>query len=137
MLMQVMSLAADHIIKVWDLRTQGCLQTIAPSDWPVAEDAHPSALMYDGGRKRLISIKHRPAAWPHKCVSDQSSAHQSPLVGALLNTTFDVVSPMPLLLILPSLCGEMFPLLLDTGFAMNGSLTNSIVSSHKAPSGSQ
>ena len=89
--LQVLSLAADHVIKVGDLRTQSCLQTIAPQDWATPEDAHPSAMVYDGNRKRMVSIKHRPAAWPHKCISDQSSAHQSPLVAALLNTTFDVV----------------------------------------------
>ena len=90
-LAQVLSLAADHILKVWDLRTQGCLQTISPQDWPTPEDAQPTAMMYDSNRRRMVSIKHRPAAWPHKCVSDQSSAHQSALVGALVNTTFDVV----------------------------------------------
>lgn len=90
---QVVSLAADHVIKVWDLRTQGCLQTIAPVNWSHPEDAHPTALLYDAPRKRLACIKHRPAAWPQKCVSDQSSAHQSPLVAALSNSTFDVVRP--------------------------------------------
>lgn len=95
--MQVLSMAADHVIKVWDLRTQGCLQTIAPADWVAPEDANPTAMSYDVTRKRMVSIKHKPAIWQHKCISDQSSAHQAALVGALVNTTFDVVSEFVLL----------------------------------------
>ncbi|KAK9807406.1 hypothetical protein WJX73_001378 [Symbiochloris irregularis] len=89
---QVMSLSSDSVIKVWDLRTQGCLQTISPLDWGQPEDANPTAICFDSGKKRLVSIKHRPAVWSQKCISDLSSSHETPLVGALVNASFDMVA---------------------------------------------
>lgn len=87
-----MSLSSDSVVKIWDLRTQGCLQTISPLDWSQPEDANPTAMSFDSARKRLVSIKHRPAVWIQKCVSDLSSSHETPLVGALVNSAFDMVS---------------------------------------------
>lgn len=52
---QLVSLAADKVVKVWDLRNQKCLQTISPKDWTSAEDARPSCLAYDSERQRLVS----------------------------------------------------------------------------------
>lgn len=40
-------MAADNVVKVWDLRNHRCVQTITDADWPSQEDAHPSAMMYD------------------------------------------------------------------------------------------
>lgn len=40
-------MAADNVVKVWDLRNHRCVQTIIDADWPSQEDAHPSAMMYD------------------------------------------------------------------------------------------
>ena len=48
---QVISLGADSVIKVHDLRTNLCLQTIAAHDWPAAADAKPAALLYDARRR--------------------------------------------------------------------------------------
>ena len=47
---QVVSMAADNVIKVWDLRNHRCIQTITDLDWPSQDDAHPSVMMYDHGR---------------------------------------------------------------------------------------
>lgn len=44
---QVISMAADNVVKVWDLRNHRCVQTIIDADWPSQEDAHPTAMMYD------------------------------------------------------------------------------------------
>ncbi len=49
--MQVISLGADSVIKVHDLRTNRCLQTIAAYDWPSPADAKPAALLYDARRR--------------------------------------------------------------------------------------
>lgn len=43
-------MAADNVIKVWDLRNHRCIQTITDLDWPSQEDAHPSVMMYDTAR---------------------------------------------------------------------------------------
>lgn len=47
---QVVSMAADNVIKVWDLRNHRCIQTITDLDWPSQEDAHPCVMMYDPAR---------------------------------------------------------------------------------------
>ena len=47
---QVVSMAADNVIKVWDLRNHRCIQTVTDLDWPSQEDAHPSVMMYDTAR---------------------------------------------------------------------------------------
>ena len=47
---QVISMAADNVVKVWDLRNHRCVQTITDADWPSQEDAHPTAMMYDPGK---------------------------------------------------------------------------------------
>ncbi len=39
------------MIKVHDLRTNRCLQTIAAYDWPSPADAKPAALLYDARRR--------------------------------------------------------------------------------------
>jgi len=51
-------MAADNVIKVWDLRNHRCIQTIADVDWPSQEDAHPSAMMYDPARCAVLLPSH-------------------------------------------------------------------------------
>ena len=48
----MISLGADSVIKIHDLRTNRCLQTIAAHDWLAAADAKPAALLYDARRRR-------------------------------------------------------------------------------------
>jgi hypothetical protein len=60
---QVISLDADSVIKVHDLRTNRCLQTIAGHDWPAAADAKPAALVYDARRRcDALRLSHVPKA---------------------------------------------------------------------------
>lgn len=51
-------MAADNVIKVWDLRNHRCIQTIADVDWPSQEDAHPSVMIYDPARSALAPMGH-------------------------------------------------------------------------------
>ena len=51
-------MAADNVIKVWDLRNHRCIQTITDVDWPSQEDAHPSAMMYDPARSAVLLPSH-------------------------------------------------------------------------------
>jgi hypothetical protein len=89
-----MSLAADKVIKLWDLRNQRCLQTIVAADWPLKEDAAPNCALYDGVRHRLVTAGLRPAVWQHACASDDMGGHREPLVAALFNSAFHVVAPL-------------------------------------------
>lgn len=63
-----MSLAADKVIKIWDLRNHRCVQTITEHEWHTIEDVRPATIMYDTYRHRLVTAVHRPAVWPHMCV---------------------------------------------------------------------
>lgn len=47
-------MAADNVIKVWDLRNHRCIQTITDLDWPSQEDAHPCVMMYDTARSASL-----------------------------------------------------------------------------------
>ena len=51
-------MAADNVIKVWDLRNHRCMQTITDVDWPSQEDAHPSTMMYDPARSATTTHLH-------------------------------------------------------------------------------
>ncbi len=72
---QVVSMAADNVIKVWDLRNHRCIQTITDVDWPSQEDAHPSAMMYDPARSAVLLPSHiykkLPCKWARLACSAQ------------------------------------------------------------------
>lgn len=88
---QVFTLAMDKVIKVWDLRTHRCLQTICDEDWPNTMDAKPHCIMYDNTRRRLVSACQKPYAWVHKLVTQDRTGHMEPVRGALYNKTFCVL----------------------------------------------
>lgn len=46
---QVLSLATDGVLRVWDLQTHRCLQTLEPLR------VRPTAMLYDAERKQLIA----------------------------------------------------------------------------------
>lgn len=87
----VFTLGVDSVIKVWDLRTHRCLQTIGTDDWVKPGENRPTALVYDGVQRRLVTALTRPYVWPHKIVSQDRTGHQDPIRGALYNPTFHVV----------------------------------------------
>lgn len=72
---QVVSMAADNVIKVWDLRNHRCIQTIADVDWPSQEDAHPSAMMYDPARCAVLLPSHIYKKLPYTWARLACSAH--------------------------------------------------------------
>lgn len=60
---QVVSMAADNVIKVWDLRNHRCIQTITDLDWPSLEDAHPCVMMYDTARSASLFCLPSNVSW--------------------------------------------------------------------------
>jgi WD40 repeat protein len=76
---QVFTLAADRVIKVWDLRTHRCLQTLAEDDWARKDTSAPNCIVYDGSRRRLVSAQHHPYIWHHKMTSLDRTGHREPL----------------------------------------------------------
>lgn len=87
---QLISLSTDHVVKLWDLRTNKCVQTLAEDDWPKGEE-QPVAMAYDAGRKRLITAGKKPYLWEHKLVMRDASGHRGPCVKAMYNSAFFVV----------------------------------------------
>ncbi|KAL4420053.1 hypothetical protein ABPG77_007492 [Micractinium sp. CCAP 211/92] len=87
---QVITLAEDHTVRVWDLRNHKCVQTIGRTDWLRPEDGKPSAMAYDTSRRRLVCASHRLVAWSHRRV-EVERRHDARLVAALYNQTFSVV----------------------------------------------
>jgi WD40 repeat protein len=88
---QLISLSSDHIIKLWDLRTNKCVQTVAEDDWIKPDEAQPNAMAYDGTRKRLITGVKRPYLWEHKLAMRDASGHRGVCVKAIYNANFFVV----------------------------------------------
>jgi len=89
----VFTLSLDKVIKVWDLRTHRCLQTITQDDWKKTEDTEskPHSLMYDSFHKRVITAVNKPHAWIHKLVAQDRTGHMEPVRGCLYNSTFHVI----------------------------------------------
>ncbi|KAF5835754.1 WD40-repeat-containing domain protein [Dunaliella salina] len=89
----VFTLSLDKVIKVWDLRTHRCLQTITQDDWKKTEDTEskPHSLMYDSFHRRVITAVNKPHAWIHKLVAQDRTGHMEPVRGCLYNSTFHVI----------------------------------------------
>ncbi|KAL4440619.1 hypothetical protein ABPG75_003620 [Micractinium tetrahymenae] len=87
---QVITLAEDHTVRVWDLRNHKCVQTISRTDWLRPEDSKPTDMAYDTSRRRLVCASHRPVAWSHRRIEVERQ-HDARLVSALYNQTFSVV----------------------------------------------
>ena len=90
-MLQVVSLATDLVIKVWDLKGQRCVQTVEAKDWPEAQDAKPGSIWFDGAAGRLLTAALRPVAWSRELGPGGVAGHTSRVVAALYNSTFDLV----------------------------------------------
>ena len=84
-------MSTDHVIKAWDLRTNKCIQTITADDWPRSDDSEPVAMVFDEGRKRLVTGGRRPFFWEQKLTAMDKSGHRSAVVKAIYNSSFFVV----------------------------------------------
>ena len=91
--LQVISMSSDSIIKLWDLRNNRCMQTIAEKAWPHPSHAHPAAMLYEPRRRRVVTIEHQPMYWKHMCCADDQQGHSQPLVAVLYSPEFHLVRP--------------------------------------------
>ncbi len=57
----------------------------------------------------MVTAFHRLAVWPHMCVSDDNAGHEEPLVAALYNNTFQVVTPSSLSTAVIPVTGILMP----------------------------
>ncbi|KAG2439805.1 hypothetical protein HYH02_010440 [Chlamydomonas schloesseri] len=87
----VFTLAADKVIKVWDLRNHKCLQTLTEDDWRRHEESKPNCLYYDAAHRRCLTAVNKPYVWVHKMVAQDRTGHMEPVKAALYNSVFGVV----------------------------------------------
>jgi hypothetical protein len=87
-------MAADRVIKVWDIKAQRCIQTIEAKDFPDSHDSKPNAIWFDAAARQLLTAASRPISWTQSAGSTAALGHSAPLVAALSNATFDLV-PFP------------------------------------------
>eukprot|EP00741_Cyanophora_paradoxa_P024882 tig00000317_g24023.t1 len=101
---QVISLDLDDVVKVWDIRTGNCIQTIDgesagryPRSASGTGGVHHSVLFFDDLNARLVSAHRTVTVWPAlgrlAAIADAGRvrSHHEPLVGALYNAPFGVV----------------------------------------------
>ena len=87
------SLGSDKTIKVWDIRTQSCLQTISDKVRRLPEDRF-GAVVYDRPNGRIVTGAQSLVVLPQERYLDMSDgprSHNRPVCRALFNRTFDVV----------------------------------------------
>ena len=86
---QIISLALDKTMRVWDIRSHRCMQVISDST-----DYRPeniiSCMMWDGARRALITTNTRLRQWPIRfSISEGTSAHEKPVSSCLFNRKFE------------------------------------------------
>ncbi|KAI9330378.1 WD40-repeat-containing domain protein [Zopfochytrium polystomum] len=89
---QVISLSSDNMIKVWDLRTMQCLQSLLDR-MPLESDVPLSRIFFNSsGKGKLLAVSNGIAEFKFKGKSDTqvttSRTHEYPLRAALYNPNF-------------------------------------------------
>ena len=90
--MELFSCGIDKCIKVWDMRSHKCVQTLYDKTNYRPEDKI-SAMAYDGHHHRLLTGTTRLRPWPLVKAAKRNNAarHEAPLVAALYNANFHQV----------------------------------------------
>ena len=92
---QVITLSADKCIKVWDVRTFRCMQTLCDNTHYQSESKY-FALAYDPVRHSIVTGSTFPIAWPMRKISAKFPAtymgHTKPCVDLLISYFGHVVS---------------------------------------------
>ena len=82
----------DKVIKVWDLRTHKCMQTIYDKT-PYRPEDRITAMSFDAKNSRLLTGTTKLRAWPLVKAAKRSTKpkHEHPLCAALYNHNFHQV----------------------------------------------
>eukprot|EP00755_Sulcionema_specki_P014505 Sspe_Gene.56875::Locus_31255_Transcript_1_1_Confidence_1.000_Length_3973::g.56875::m.56875 len=94
---QLVTLSEDKVLKIWDVRTFRCIQTITDKERRYPEDKY-HALGYDSVNDAIITCAGTPVAWRDVDVQAkletgtswgaEYEGHLSPIVSCLYNTRF-------------------------------------------------
>ncbi|MEW5310065.1 MAG: hypothetical protein WDW38_001897 [Sanguina aurantia] len=85
---QIISLAADKTMKVWDIRNHKCLQTVTDREVYALGDHQVAAMAYDVPRKTLLTGNTHPKVWRQKTRGADKTAHLSPVSRVIFNSLF-------------------------------------------------
>lgn len=88
-LQQVISLSTDKTMKIWDLRTNRCIQTMEDENTYRPED-RISVMLHDSRRRQLITGTTKLRPWKQVMRTRESEGHNSAVVACLYNYEFDV-----------------------------------------------
>eukprot|EP00892_Ulva_mutabilis_P006535 jgi/Ulvmu1/4253/UM193_0001.1 len=90
---QIISLSLDKVVKVWDIRTYKCLQTITDRTVYHPEDAL-GAVLFDGRHSHLVTANLALSRWPLRDLEGSGAhGHCAPVTAVLYNRVFgDAVS---------------------------------------------
>ena len=91
--LQVVSMSTDNTIKVWDMRTNKCVQTMVDDNtYRVGSRVVESltVMTHDPRERRLITGVTELAAWRQAVRTREDQGHEYPVVGSLYNCEFDV-----------------------------------------------
>ena len=90
--LQVVSMSTDNTIKVWDMRTNKCVQTMVDDNtYRVGSRVVESltVMTHDPRERRLITGVTELAAWRQAVRTREDQSHEYPVVGSLYNCEFD------------------------------------------------
>ena len=89
---QLFSCSVDKVIKVWDLRTHKCMQTIYDKT-PYRPEDRITAMSFDRKNSRLLTGTTKLRGWPLVKAAKRSTKpkHEHPLCAALYNHNFHQV----------------------------------------------
>eukprot|EP00741_Cyanophora_paradoxa_P004058 tig00000760_g3942.t1 len=92
---EVITLDVDNVVKVWDMRTWKCVQTI--DDGLYEADQRISTILYDDASGSLVTAYRMLTVWPSTLpgkTRTKNRSHEDAVVACLFNPTFNLVITM-------------------------------------------
>ncbi|KAI9222237.1 WD40-repeat-containing domain protein [Blastocladiella britannica] len=88
----VISLSEDKVIKIWNLKSMLCIQTLTDR-FPHRPENILSAIYFDNVHRQLLTGSSKVEAWPLYSQFKQSlvQSHEAPVVAAMFNPSFHQV----------------------------------------------
>lgn len=87
---QLISLGTDKIVKVWDIRTFQCVQTIVDKTIYRPEN-RLTGLYFNPRINSLILTSKKINIWPFKAAEEQPTSHESTVTCVLFNKNFNCI----------------------------------------------
>jgi len=86
----LISLGTDKVVKIWDIRTYACIQTIFDKICYRPEDRLTS-IIFDRTTNNILACSRKINLWFFKTQEEIKTSHEYPISFALYNTEFEAV----------------------------------------------